>query len=80
MLRKGERPHGPTLKRIEVKIVLKWIKQYRQHGLEFIPLQEEHCDFIVPKARLERPAVRSFCGILNDPAMRERRSALEFCV
>ena len=52
----------------------------RQYGLEFIPLQEEHYDFIVPKARLERPAVRSFCEILDDQGMRERLGALGFRV
>ena len=29
----------------------------RQYGLGFIPAQDEHYDFIVPKARLDRPAV-----------------------
>ncbi|MBN9462545.1 MAG: molybdopterin biosynthesis protein [Burkholderiales bacterium] len=50
----------------------------RQYGLEFIPLQEEHYDFIVPKARMEQPAVRAFRALLEDPGMRERLAGLGF--
>jgi molybdate-binding protein len=32
----------------------------RQYGLGFIPAQDEHYDFIVPRARLARPAVQRF--------------------
>ena len=51
-----------------------------QYALGFIPLQEEHYDFVVPKARLERPAVRMFCELLEDAAARKRLSALGFDV
>jgi putative molybdopterin biosynthesis protein len=50
----------------------------RQYGLGFIALQEEHYDFVVPRARLERPAVRAFCALLNDPPMRQRLVDLGF--
>ncbi|MCL4183475.1 MAG: molybdopterin biosynthesis protein [Burkholderiaceae bacterium] len=50
----------------------------RQYGLGFIPLQEEHYDFIVPRARLERPAVRAFRALLEDAAMRERLEGMGF--
>ena len=50
----------------------------RQYGLGFIALQEEHYDFIVPKSRLERPAVRAFAALLQDPEMRERLVQLGF--
>jgi len=50
----------------------------RQYDLGFIPLQEEHYDFIVPTARLERPPVRAFCALLNDAAIRAQLTALGF--
>ena len=49
-----------------------------QYGLAFIPLQPERFDFAVPTARLERPAVRTFREILDDPAVRERLRMLGF--
>ena len=52
----------------------------RQYGLGFIPLQEEQYDFIVPTARLPRPAVRAFCALLEDASVREELSALGFRV
>src|SRR5690349_21679167 len=36
------------------------------YGLAFIPLQEEHYDFIVRKASLERPGVVAFRAMLAD--------------
>ena len=50
----------------------------RQYGLGFIALQEEHYDFIVPKARLERPAVKVFRALLADRAVQEQLSQLGF--
>ncbi|HEY3908549.1 MAG TPA: molybdopterin biosynthesis protein [Stellaceae bacterium] len=50
----------------------------RQYGLGFIPAQDEHYDFIVPKARRERPAVQRFRALLTDPAVRQDLSALGF--
>ena len=52
----------------------------RQYGLGFIALQEERFDFIVPTARLDRPAVRSFQALLADHAVRDRLSAAGFNV
>jgi len=40
----------------------------RASGLTFRFLAEEHFDFIVPRARLERPAVRAFLTLLREPA------------
>jgi putative molybdopterin biosynthesis protein len=45
-------------------------------GLAFRPLREERYDFFVPRSRLERPAVRAFVALLNDPAVREGLRAL----
>ncbi|MEO8508020.1 MAG: molybdopterin biosynthesis protein [Betaproteobacteria bacterium] len=50
----------------------------RQYGLGFIPLQAEHYDFIVPTARLQSPAVRAFCALLDDPDVRGELHALGF--
>src|SRR5262249_49032269 len=50
----------------------------RQYGLGFIPVQEERYDFVVPKARLDRPAVRAFRELLRDAGVRERLRALGF--
>jgi putative molybdopterin biosynthesis protein len=51
-----------------------------QYGLGFIALQDEHFDFVVPRARLERPAVRMFCELLKDAGVRQQLSALGFRV
>jgi putative molybdopterin biosynthesis protein len=50
----------------------------RDSGLGFIPLAEEHYDFAVPEARLDRPAVRAFREVLSDPATRAALTALGF--
>jgi len=50
----------------------------RQYGLGFIPAQDEHYDFIVPKARLARPAMQRFFGALEAPATRDALTALGF--
>ena len=50
----------------------------RQYDLGFLPVQEERYDFIVPEARLARPAVRAFCALLDDPQVRDELIALGF--
>ena len=52
----------------------------RQYGLGFIPLQEERYDFIVPTARLDRPAVHAFRSVLADEAVRDRLRSAGFNV
>ena len=52
----------------------------RQYGLGFIPLQEERYDFIVPTARLDRPAIHAFRSVLADEAVRDRLRAAGFNV
>ncbi|WP_423454076.1 molybdopterin biosynthesis protein [Ottowia sp. VDI28] len=39
----------------------------RQYGLGFIPVQEEHYDFVIPKHRLERAPVQAFIRLLRSP-------------
>jgi putative molybdopterin biosynthesis protein len=50
----------------------------RQYGLGFIPVQEEHYDFVVPQARRDRPGVQVFIGLLQESAVRARLRALGF--
>ena len=50
----------------------------RQYGLAFIPAQDEHYDFVMPRARLDRPAVQHFLAVLADRAVRAELSALGF--
>jgi putative molybdopterin biosynthesis protein len=42
----------------------------READLGFLPLQEERYDFVAPRVRLQRPALRSFCRLLDDPEIR----------
>src|SRR5262249_51387098 len=51
-----------------------------QYSLGFIPAQDEHYDFVVPKARLGSPAVRRFREALADASVREALVALGFRV
>jgi putative molybdopterin biosynthesis protein len=50
----------------------------RQYDLGFIPMQDEHYDFVVPKVRLDRLPVRRFRVLLYDSALRETLRALGF--
>ena len=50
----------------------------RQYGLGFIPLQAEQYDFVIPRTRLDRPAVRRFIALLNDPGVRARLEGMGF--
>jgi putative molybdopterin biosynthesis protein len=52
----------------------------RQYELGFIPLQEEHYDFVVPRARLQRDPVRRFIALLGEPSMQETLSSLGFAL
>jgi len=42
----------------------------RTVGLGFLPVQDERYDFIVPKARMERPGVVAFLALLAEPGTR----------
>jgi putative molybdopterin biosynthesis protein len=50
----------------------------RQYGLGFIPIQEEQYDFVVPTARLERPALQAFCALLKDRDVLNELASLGF--
>ncbi|HXF52650.1 MAG TPA: molybdopterin biosynthesis protein [Hyphomicrobiaceae bacterium] len=51
-----------------------------RYGLGFIPLQDEHYDFAVPKSRFERPPVRSFQEVLGDDVLKAALSAAGFSI
>ena len=50
----------------------------RQYGLAFIPAQDEHYDFVIPKNRIERPAILRFRALLAASAVREALASLGF--
>jgi putative molybdopterin biosynthesis protein len=52
----------------------------RRYGLGFIPAQDEHYDFIVPKSRAQRPPLLRFRDVLCDPEMRQELAKLGFRV
>jgi putative molybdopterin biosynthesis protein len=52
----------------------------RMYDLEFLPLQEEHYDFAIPKSRWERPAVQRFAALLHDPEVKAGLAKLGFRV
>ncbi len=52
----------------------------REYGLGFLPVRDERFDFVVPKDRLDRPAVRAFRGLLTEADCRAALGALGFRV
>jgi putative molybdopterin biosynthesis protein len=40
------------------------------YGLASVPLQQEQFDFVIPRARRQRPAVRAFVDLLTDEQVR----------
>jgi putative molybdopterin biosynthesis protein len=43
----------------------------RASGLGFLPLRQEQYDFVIPRARRERAAVKAFVELLREPAIRK---------
>jgi putative molybdopterin biosynthesis protein len=50
----------------------------RQYDLGFIPVQDEHYDFAIPRARRDSPAVQRFRAALADTPIRQALTALGF--
>jgi putative molybdopterin biosynthesis protein len=48
------------------------------YGLGFLPLQDEHYDFVLPRERLGRGPVRRFIDLLRDRVVRESLGRLGF--
>jgi putative molybdopterin biosynthesis protein len=57
-------------------VAIEWVA--RRAGLGFLPLEEERYDFLVPKARWDRPAVAAFRRLLSDPEVREELRQMGF--
>jgi putative molybdopterin biosynthesis protein len=52
----------------------------RANDLGFLPYKDEQYDFVVPKSRYERPAVKAFIELLNEPSTVERLRQFGFRV
>jgi putative molybdopterin biosynthesis protein len=52
----------------------------RQYDLGFIPMQDEHYDFAVPKARLGRAPVQRFRALLDDESVKKALRTLKFVI
>jgi putative molybdopterin biosynthesis protein len=50
----------------------------RQYNLGFIPVQDEHYDFVMPRSRSDRAPVQRFRALLVEPGLREALAALGF--
>lgn len=50
----------------------------RMYDLAFLPLQEEHYDFVVPGSRYERPVVQQFIALLGQPEIQAGLNDLGF--
>jgi putative molybdopterin biosynthesis protein len=48
----------------------------RHKDLRFLPIGDEHYDFIVPQYRLQRPAIQAFRKLLVDPQVRAHLSSM----
>ena len=49
-----------------------------QAGLDFIPLLEEHFDFVIPERRQQRPAIQAFLSILRQDKVLNHLSDIGF--
>ena len=47
-------------------------------SLGFLPITDEEYDFVIPKNRIERPAVAALLALIKDSAVREQLAALGF--
>ena len=50
----------------------------KEYGLSFIPVQEEHYDFVIPKDRADRPAVTAFRESLAETQVRNHLDKMGF--
>jgi len=57
-------------------VAVEWVA--RHNDLGFLPLREEHYDFVVPQSRIERPAVQAFLDQMTESSVRRRLHELGF--
>jgi putative molybdopterin biosynthesis protein len=50
------------------------------YGLGFLPIQDEHYDFIIPKSRLNRVPVLEFRKLLGEPAVQASLAKMGFSI
>lgn len=86
----GQKPSGYTYQTRSHNAVAAAVSQNRAdwgvaiesvaatYGLGFIPIQDEHYDFVIPAARCELAAVQHFIALLSDPEIRQGLAALGF--
>jgi putative molybdopterin biosynthesis protein len=84
----GQRPHGYAVQPRNHNAVAAAVVQHRADwgvtletvarnaSLGFLPVQHEQYDFVVPRARADRPAVVAFKALLQQPATREALTRL----
>jgi putative molybdopterin biosynthesis protein len=89
-LLRGERPSGYVVQASNHNAVAAAVAQgradwglaiesvARANDLGFLPYQDEQYDFVIPIARKERPAVRSFIELLTEESTRRRLIELGF--
>ena len=89
-LLEGSRPPGYPVQTRSHNAVATAVAQHRAdwgvaidsvahlYGLGFIPLTEEHYDFVVPDTRLQRPAVQRLLTLLAEPGVGEALRGLGF--
>jgi putative molybdopterin biosynthesis protein len=86
----GEKPGGYPVQPSNHSAVVAAILQHRadwglaieaaarSSELEFVPYQNEQYDFVVPQARLTRPAVQAFVALLQEEATRQHLREMQF--
>jgi putative molybdopterin biosynthesis protein len=63
-------------RRADWGVAIEWVA--RAGGLGFLPLEDEQYDFVVPRSRLQRPAVIAFREVLADPTVRTQLMTMGF--
>ena len=59
-------------------VAIQWVA--KRNGLGFLPLSHEQYDFVLPRSRLDRPAVAALRRLLADARVREHLTAMGFRV
>ena len=57
---------------------LQEMRELRDAGLSFLPLQEEHYDFAMPRTREQRPAVQAFQELLREESTSQQLRSMGF--
>jgi putative molybdopterin biosynthesis protein len=88
----GSRPPGYAVQPSTHSAVAAAIRQHRAdwgvaieaiavaNNLGFIPVQDEHYDFVIPVSRLQRPAVRAFLALLKEAETRTQLLTMRLTV